>query len=253
LPAGPDGTRTVFVKWRDQLRHWSAVTNDSIGLDTVAPTATAPRRGLVAGTALIDGRISVYIPWSGTDDGAGIATYEVAQQTGTGSWTTVASAATAPAVIRMLATEQTYRFRVRPTDRAGNTGAWVEGTTFRLSRFSENNSLVKYTGTWTTVTGSPFWGGAARYSTQAGATTALTFTGRSIAWVARTGPDRGKAEVYVDGVKVATVDLYAPALQDMRVVWTKSWTDSVSRNVSIKVLATPGRPRVYLDAFVTAN
>ena len=50
-----------------------------------------------------------------------------------------------------------------------------------------------------------------RRSGTAGARATMTFTGRSIAWIARTGPNRGVATVYVNGSKVDTIDLYSPA------------------------------------------
>jgi hypothetical protein len=252
LPA-TDGIRTVYAKWRDQAGNWSAVATDTILLDTLAPTVTAPRRGFVARSAISNGSISMWVPWSGSDATSRIARYELMQQMDGGVWTTVSTTLTSPGINRSLATEHTYAYRVRAFDKAGNASAWLSGGTFRVSRFSETNPSIAYVGGWTTVANATQWGGQTRKSTAAGATASLTFTGRSIAWVAPTGPDRGKAEVYVNGTRVATVDLYAATTQSQRVVWTGSWTTATSRTVMIKVLGTSGRPRVDLDAFVTAS
>jgi hypothetical protein len=81
----------------------------------------------------------------------------------------------------------------------------------------------------------------------------MTFTGRSVAWVARTGPNRGVATVYVNGTKFATVDLYSPAYGNQRVVWARNWSTSAARTITIRVAGTSGRPLVDLDALVTAN
>ena len=43
----------------------------------------------------------------------------------------------------------------------------------------------------------------------AGASMSFSFDGTGVSWTAVTGPDRGRAQVYVDGVSVGTVDLYA--------------------------------------------
>lgn len=221
--------------------------------DTTPPTVTAPRRGLLAGTAINAGRVTLRVPWTGSDVGTGIARYEFSQRTDGGPWTTVSTALTKPTIDRSLAPQHDYRFRVRAVDKAGNVGAWAYGSTFRLSRYSEFSSAITYRGRWTTVSSPVYWGGGARKSRMAGATASLTFTGRSIAWVARTGPDRGKAGIYVNGTRVATVDLYSPDYQQQRVVWARSWTTSVSREVTIRVAGTSGRPRVDLDALVKAN
>ena len=252
LPA-TNGTRTVYVKWVDKAGNISAVKTDTIVLDTVAPTATAPRRGFVASSSISAGRIALRVPWSGSDATSGIARYELAQSTDGGAWTTVSTTLTSPTATRNLAPLHTYRFRVRAVDKAGNPGSWATGTTFRISRYSESNAAITYSGSWTKVSSTAYWGSAAKKSSTAGAKASLTFSGRSIAWVARTGPDRGKAGIYVNGTKVATVDLYSPTAQAQRVVWVGSWTTTASRTVTIRVAGTVGRPRIDLDALVTAN
>jgi hypothetical protein len=65
--------------------------------------------------------------------------------------------------------------------------------------------------------------------------------------VARRGPTRGKAEVFVNGTKVATVDLSASSYQNQRVVWSMSWSSVATRTVTIRVVGTSGRPWVDLD------
>ena len=122
LPA-TNGTRTVYAKWKDAANNWSAVKSDTIVLDTVAPTATEPRRGLVAATTIDAGRITLRVPWSGTDATSGIARYELLQSTDGGAWTVVSTTLTAPTADRSLASLHTYRFRVRAVDKAGNVGA----------------------------------------------------------------------------------------------------------------------------------
>lgn len=70
---------------------------------------------------------------------------------------------------------------------------------------------------------------------------------------ARTGPDRGKAQIFVNGTKVATVDLYSATARPQRIVWAGNWSTTARRTITIRVVGTSGRPRIDLDAFVTAN
>jgi hypothetical protein len=195
----------------------------------------------------------VRLAWSGSDTGSGIARYELAQSTDGGAWTSVSSTLTSATLDRLLAPNHTYRFRLVAVDGAGNASAPVYGPTFRLTHYGETNTRVRYTGSWSLATGAPYWGAKAKASSRAGATASLTFTGRSVEWIARKGPARGKAQIYINGVLKATVDLYAPAYQNQRVVWTGSWSSSASRTITIKVLGTSGRPRVDLDAFVVGS
>jgi len=129
----------------------------------------------------------------------------------------------------------------------------VTGPTTSISRYQESSGRISYRGTWRGATGTSFRGGAARKSSAAGAKASITFTGRSIAWVARTGPDRGRAAVFVDGVRIATVDLYATTYRNRRVLWAGTFASTSSHEVTIRVAGTSGRPRVGVDAFFTAN
>ena len=71
---------------------------------------------------------------------------------------------------------------------------------------------------------------------------------RSIGWVARTGPSRGTASIYVDGTRVASVNLYASSTRDRVVVWSRSWSGSAKHRVTIKV-TSPSGEKTYTDAF----
>jgi hypothetical protein len=158
-----------------------------------------------------------------------------------------------PLTDRAVATQHTYRFGGRALDRAGNVSPLANGSTFTLSRYIESSTRIRYSGTWRSTSSSVYWGGVAKYASTAGARATFTSTGRAIAWVARKGPTRGKAEVLVNGTKVATVDLYASSYQNQRVVWSMSWSSAATRTVVIRVVGTSGRPRVDLDAIVTTN
>ena len=67
------------------------------------------------------------------------------------------------------------------------------------------------------------------------------------------GFNRGKANVYVNGVLKATVDLYAAATKKQALVWAVNYSTSATRTVTIKVLGTSGRPRVDVDGFIVGS
>ncbi len=50
------------------------------------------------------------------------------------------------------------------------------------------------------------------------------FYGRKLAWIGTTGPDKGRAEVWIDGGRVAVVDLYSPAYRLRVPVYQKYFT-----------------------------
>lgn len=222
-------------------------------IETTPPTASAPTRSVASGTTISAGAVPLRLAWSGADATSGVKRYELEQSTDGGAWTSVSTNLTSPAISRAVAPQHGYRFRILAVDGAGNESPWATGSAFTLSRFSEASSRITYQGTWRTSTGASYWGSAAKYASTTGARASFTFTGKTFAWVARRGPTRGKAEILVNGSKVATVDLYASAYQNQRIVWTKSWSTATKRTVTIRVLGTSGRPRVDLDAIVTTN
>ena len=252
LPGG-DGVHSVYAQGFGTNGSWGPVAVDTIVLDTVAPSSSAPSGAVSSTGSLVNGQIPYRLSWTGMDASSGIDHYEIAQSLDGGAWSTVTLAQTAPTNVRLLVAGHTYRFRVRAVDHAGNIGAWATGAVVRMAAYSELSSAVKYTGRWATSSSTAYWGGKAKSSSTAGAKATFTFTGRSVAIVSRLGPGRGKAEIWVGSTKVATIDLNATTYSSQRIVWSKAWTTSIKRTVTSKVLGTSGRPRVDLDGFVVGS
>jgi hypothetical protein len=252
LPA-TNGTRSVWAKWQDGAGNWSDPVSDGIVLDTTVPTAIAPSWSIASGSALVAGKATLRLKWSGSDATSGIGLFELAQSTDGGAY--APSASQAPVTIDRLASlGHTYRFRVRAIDRAGNIGPWTYGPTTRLSGISQTDMRVHYHGSWTSVSSSTtWWGGTARSSSTAGSTVSYTFTGKSVAWVGLKAATRGKADIYINGVRKATIDLYSTSTLKQRIIWSATYASSATRTITIKVLGTGGRPRVDIDGFITGT
>ena len=127
------------------------------------------------------------------------------------------------------------------------------GSTFKLSGYQQSSTRVRFSGTWRTVTDSRHWGGSLRSSTQTAAKSTFSFTGRQFAWVAQTGPTWGSARVYVNGLRVATVNLAALSPGRRQVVFSMAWSRSATRTVVIQVSGTAGHPKVGVDGFLVAS
>jgi GH25 family lysozyme M1 (1,4-beta-N-acetylmuramidase) len=63
--------------------------------------------------------------------------------------------------------------------------------------------------TWSAVADGAANGGAYVVSDVAGASASLSFTGTGVTWIAARGPGMGRAEIWVDGTLVRSVDLYS--------------------------------------------
>ena len=147
-----------------------------------------------------------------------------------------------------------YRFRLRATDTAGNTSSWVTTSAAKLALVQENATSITYAGTWKRVSMTAASGGYVKYATRSGATATLTFSGTSVALVTDTGPARGLAELWLDGHKVATLDLYSATVAKKQLVWAPTAPLAAgSHTLQLTVLGAKNAhstsTRVDLDAF----
>jgi hypothetical protein len=248
----PDGSPYLGGYWstgglRDD---WSLATPIAVS-DGVAPSVSAPKAAIRLGGQLGSSSVPVRLTWSASDPGSNVEAHRLQQQTNNGTWTTVATPAT-PAANRALkaSSTTTYQFRSRGTDYSGNTSTNEAGPTFRVLRKQQTSTAVTWKGTWATRSSSSASGGSYRRTSTAGASASFSFTGRSVGWVAAAGPTQGSAKVYIDGTYAGSVDLHAPTTSWRRVVFAKTWSSSGSHRIRVVCQATPGHPRITIDAFV---
>jgi hypothetical protein len=225
-------------------------------VDTTAPAVQPPARSFVQNSRLDTSTIPVQLTWSATDSG-GVATYQLQQSTNGGAYQNVSlPSATATTITRPLTPGNTYQFQVRAQDKTGNWSSWKPGSRFQVDAYQESASAISYVGLWSTQTLAGTYGGAQKYAKGAGTEKAtFAFTGNEVAWVAPTSSNRGKADVYLDGTRVATVDLYSSSGQTRKVVFSRAGLDpSVSHTLEVRVLGTKNAAskgkRVDVDAFV---
>jgi Bacterial Ig-like domain/Domain of unknown function (DUF5122) beta-propeller len=203
-------------------RVWSFTTTAST--DIMAPTVDSPKENFIANSPLGSSGIRVELVWSATDDDSGVVSYELQRSTNGGAYQDVRlSAPTATSTKLSLSPGSTYQFRVRATDDADNTSEWTSGALFTVEDHQETSEAIAYAGSWTDQTLSTAYGGSLKFAEGVGGESAIfSFTGSEVAWIAPKGPDRGKAEVWVDGIKVKTVDLYSSSEKPGIVVFTQS-------------------------------
>jgi hypothetical protein len=114
----------------------------------------------------------------------------------------------------------TYAYRVRALDPFANASEWTLTPTFSSLIREERWGAIESSGPWTTVAAATAHGGKLRMaSRQARATIKLPVGTRSVGIVAMIGPKEGRAQVWLDGVRVATLDLYRASFRAQRVVY----------------------------------
>lgn len=109
---------------------------------------------------------------------------------------------------------------------------------------------------WTQAPASEAFGGAVRYATTAGSSAKFSFKGGHVGWISTRGPDRGQAQMLVDGSPVGTVDLYSATAIPRQTVFTRAVDATRSHALEVRVLSTKHASssgfRVDVDAFLAA-
>jgi hypothetical protein len=236
-----------------------------------APSTTAPvasLRGLVTAAANSSATTSnsgpltastvgvpVVISWTGTACNSGVDNcnvdhYVLQQSVNGGPFATVtlpSPTATSitlnlkPSPINNSTPATTYRFQVQAVDAHGNFGPFSNGAPFTLPD-TDNSFSSSFSGSWSGVNLASALGGSVHESTVSGATAAPSNSqsASGFAWISTVGPDRGKAQVKVDGQVVATIDLYAPTQAAAQVVWAINGLSATSTH-QIQVVSTGTR------------
>jgi VCBS repeat-containing protein len=215
--------------------------------DTLPPTLATPTARFDTGSKLTS-TIKVRLGWSASDSGIGVKSYDVQQSTNGGtSWATLYSGTTATSAKRSLALRIAYTYRFRARDKGGRLSAWSVPTTFTPTPYQESTTLATYSSGWKTAFISSASGDHTKFAKSRGASTTFAFTGRAVSLVAPRSSSRGKAEIRVDGVVVATVNLYRASTDARRLVWSRSWSAVGPHVVRVRVLGTTGHPRFDVD------
>lgn len=249
------GQHTVTVSVSDAAGNAAVVSGSTFTVDAIAPVADAPVHGLTVPSRLTSSSIPISLALAGSDDLSGVKSYQIQMKKGGLKWTWVRSA-TSHSFTVYLFPGQNYQFRARAIDRAGNVGAWATGTMFKVGAYQEWNSSIVYGGQWKATRLKEAYANGLRYTSVAGAQANFSFTGSTVAWVAQKSVAGGQAEVYIDGVHVATVDLYSPSKQHRQVVFSQTGLDpSVRHTLKVRALGTK-KPvskgtLVSVDAFLT--
>jgi hypothetical protein len=259
--------------------------------DTTPPTLTSPiKASFVVGAQIPLGQVScsgepadlrLFVPeifrWSGTDDSGGVS-YSLVQNTGiAGPEDVFVDSAQRSYIGAGTNYDQfcgggnpsVYQWDLTAEDPSGNA---VTNQVFggRITLTQDDNAtdgaeyatrpIIGYTPGWSIAHCTCWSGGTVHKTTSKDASATIEFsdvvvfpsdTERAhVALVAHTGPNRGKFKVTVNGHKRAVVDTFSAHNRPRVVVWQGVIKNTDAR-LRIFNLATPGRPRIDIDAILT--
>ena len=224
----------------------------------------APQQSFVVPAAASTASVPVSLTWTGSANATG---YELQQSINGGAFFDVAGCTSAAPCgptstqvgVRPSATNQstvtTYRYQVRAVNAAGAFGAYATATAFSLPA-TDNSGGFSFNGGWSGLNLSGAYNGSVQQSSTVGAfaQNSSALTAARVAFVSTKGPDRGIAQLTLDGAVVGTVDLYAPSVQPAQVVWTSGALGAVGHTLRVSVTgsknASSTGTKVDIDAYL---
>jgi Bacterial Ig-like domain len=239
----PDGRHTVTVAALDKAGNERLATHAlDVVVDTVSPVFTTSPRLLLRRGPVTEAGYPMRFTWSGKDEGTGLALGRIGPD--------------AACCYAFAPTLGQYDFPVRPRSSVA-WRIWLYDGVGRVTRVGRDGFVAPVD--WSQTRRSPGWsvvsdpealGGSEWLSDRRGDRFAVSVKGRSVAWVASTGPRKGRAKVLLDGTVVANVDLYSPQRRPARVVWTAPVTRTATSRVSVVNRSTGHRTEVGVDALL---
>ncbi|MBI2566983.1 MAG: PKD domain-containing protein [Candidatus Schekmanbacteria bacterium] len=169
------------------------------------------------------------------------------------------SSATGSAPAHTYSNAGTYNVELTVTDNDGasdNTARVIDvtsgATSGSLVRLEEDDPAVSVVGSWSFHGSSMHSAGGALLSMEAGASVSLSFVGAEIRWIAYRDEWSGRADVYLDGQMVQTVDTYATPSQAQATAYSLAVAPAATHTVEIVVRgdnnASSGGSWVWIDA-----
>ncbi|MGN6635233.1 MAG: N-acetylmuramoyl-L-alanine amidase [Oryzihumus sp.] len=233
------GKHTLAVRATQYTGKAATSAASTVVGDTTAPTfTTRPYAGLRGGT-VASTSAPMTLAWKAADNALLRQVQATAPSAATFTPTTTSWATAArPGV--------STTFALKATDAAGNTGT---ATSVVTPVIVQESSATRY-GTWARRSSSSYLGGYSLSTSARNASLTWTFTGRSVAWVVSRASGSGQAAVYLDGVKVATVDLRSSTALYRNAIWARTWSASARHTLKVVNLATAGRPAITTDGIV---
>ncbi|KQP97441.1 MULTISPECIES: fibronectin type III domain-containing protein [unclassified Rathayibacter] len=259
LPDGDHTLRIVYTGTKNASAIGRNITLDSLVVaDITAPSAPSGVTAVPEGTG-------ARITWTASPE-SDVTGYRIYRApSGTVTWTLITPAAGVTGTSYPDAGLQPgagYKYQLTAIDWAGNASPRTSSASVTTSQntvgpgtYENDSPAVTLSGSWAVTASPPDSGGSYSQLTSAGYAE-LSFTGTGVSWTARKNSSSGIADVYLDGVKVTSVDLYSAttlykqtvyrvgglpdAVHTVRVVRTDSKNDAaIGRNMTLDSFVVP--------------
>ena len=256
LPETTHTLRIVRTGTKNTNSIGSSITLDAFIAPDIYPPSTP------TGLTATPDSTGIRLTWTANTE-PDLAGYRLYRANGS-SWDNVADKITDTTYLNAdLQPGTAYSYRLVALDNAGNESprtATVTSTTavaaVGAGTYENDSPAVTLSGDWALKTSTQDSAGS---FAQLGGTgyAQISFTTSGIKWIARKSSSSGQADVYLDGVKVQTVDLYASATQYQQTVYEVSGLPETTHTLRIVRTGTKNTnsigSSITLDAFIAPD
>ena len=210
----------------------------------LGPAMKKPRVRLRTGNTVAEGAATV--TWAPLSPRSKVKRYKLQHKIGKNDWKDVKldSPKARSATVR-LRTGVKNRFRVMARGTDGRRGPWAYG--LRRKPVIRGPVDATISSASAPTAGSTAAGGASAMAARdTRSKVRIRFKGRAIAYVASTGPRQGRARIFLNGKRIATVDLERAKRSHGKLIWSRNFPRAKKRSVSIRAV---GRQSVDFDGF----
>jgi hypothetical protein len=233
-----EGLKTVYAQFKDKAGNISIKLSADIIYDKTPPKVKyISSYAISTDESPTEGDFTVN--WLGTDktgiadEVSGIANYIVQQKIDTAAWSTIYPNTKSRTASRQGSFGHTYYYRFQVKDNAGNISSFSRITSTVVPLDQDEMS---YSSNWRISNGlSGYFLNTLNLSNSINAFATYTAACKGFYVLGSLAPYMGKVDIYIDNVKVKTVDLYSSSTKKVQQIYVKLWSSSASHTVKLVV------------------
>lgn len=242
--AGFSGQAVITYTVTDGTDSTQGTLTVTVGEDVTAPITSAATVSF--GKGRVNETVPLRIAWSAVDASSGVLYYDVQVSVAGSAFKSVYTGAST-AVTKLYPLNKSLVFRVRATDKKGNTSDWVTSAARKAIAYQDGSSKLTKKGTWTTVASTGSSGTGYAKTTGKDKRLGLSFTGSAVLYVAPRISTAGSVKVYVDGVLLGRYSLQRSTTALGMIIASRTWASSGAH--SIRVVSDTAKAAT-MDAFI---
>ncbi len=240
----PQGVHTLYYYAEDAWGQRSETAETMFKVDSSLPTA-AVNTPAISTNQSTTRKFTIYLSSKDAAPGSGVVSYDVDKKVGASAkWSRLTTATKAKKLTLNGGAGNTYYYRVRARDAAGNVGPWSAA---KLTMVPYDNAQMYLRGSWKSLYAKSYYLETSRRAKSSSASASLKFKGGTKAYlITSKRANRGKFKVYRDGKYIKTISLYSSTTKYRQNIYLCSLKGSGTHTIKLVPVRVSSR-RPYAD------